>query len=104
MSSIPPSLLKTKPAEGKIQIIMNDDNIFHPQVEKIGCLLNRFSTSIHERHWLGQDHLLEIDPSCPVKGSETFGADRNVAYLCDTIHDLKPNIMPAHSILGSRIA
>jgi len=57
-------LLKTKPAEGKIQIIMNDDNIFHPQV-KNRLSFNRFSTSIHERHWLGQDHLLEIDPSCP---------------------------------------
>jgi hypothetical protein len=97
-------LFKTKPTEGKIQIIMNDDDVFHPQVEKIGCLLDRFSTSIHERHWLGQEDLLEIDPSCPVKGSETFGADRNVAYLCDTIHDLKSNIMPAHSILGSTIA
>jgi hypothetical protein len=73
-------------------------------VEKIGCLFNRFSTSIHERHWLGKDDLLGIDPSCSVKGSETFGADRNVAYLCDTIHNLKSNIMPAHSILGSRIA
>jgi len=103
MPSIPSSSFKTKPAKGKVQIIMNDDEIFHLQVEKIGCLFHRFSTSIHERHWFGQEDLLEIDPSCSVKGSETFGADRNVVYLGDTIHDLKPNIMPAHSILGSRI-
>ena len=83
---------------------MNNDEIFHPHVEKIACLLDRLSTSIHERHWFGQDDLLEIDPSRPIKGFETFGADRNMVCLGDTIYDLKSNIMPAHSMLGSRIA
>jgi len=83
---------------------MNNDEIFHLQAEKISCFFDRFSTSIHERHWLGQDDLLQIDPSCPVKGFKTFGADRNVVYLGNSIHDLESNIVAAHSILGSRIA
>ena len=104
MSSIPPSSFKTEPAERKVQIVMNDDEIFHPQAEKIGCLLHRFSASIHECHWLGNDDLLGIDPSCTVNGAKTSGADRNVVDLSESIHDLKTNIVPAHSILGSRVA
>ena len=82
MSSIPSSSFKTKPAKGKVQIIMNDDEIFHPQVEEVNYLFDRFPTQIHERHWFRQDNLLKIDPSCSVVGSETFGADRNVVCLC----------------------
>ncbi len=103
MSSVSSPLFETKPAEGEIQIIMNDDEIFHFEVEKVGHLFDRFSTSIHERHWFGQDDLPGVDPSRPVEGAETSGADRNVVRLGDTIDDLESNIVPAHSILGSRI-
>lgn len=73
-------------------------------MEKVGRLFDRFSASIHERHWLEQDDLPRIDASGSISGAKTSGAHRNVAYLGDTIHDLKSNIMPAHTILSSRVA
>jgi len=73
-------------------------------VEEIRCLFDRFSTPIHEGHWLSQDNLLRIDTACFIEGPEAFGTDRKVAYFGETIHYLKPNIVPAHSIRSSRIA
>lgn len=65
--SVPSSPFKAKIAKGKIQIVMNDDEIFHPDVEKVGDLFNRLATSIHERRGFRQDNLLTIDPSCAVE-------------------------------------
>src|SRR4030043_568614 len=82
---------------------MDNDQIFHPQAKKISRLFNRFPAPIHEGHWLYQNDLLRIDPSCSVKRFETFNADRNVVYFGGTPHYLKSNIMPGPSIRDSRI-
>ena len=82
---------------------MNHNQIFHTELEKIGCLLDGFPAPVHIGDWLGEDDLLRIDASCPVQGFKALGVDRKVAYLGETIYYLKSDVMPAHSIPDPRI-
>ena len=103
MSSFASSPFKTKPSKQKIQIVMNDNQIFYPSLEKMERFFYCLSTPVHKGHRFDKDDTFSIDPSCSIERFVTFGGNKNVVYFGEPIHYLKPDIVSCPTIVDPRI-
>src|SRR3990170_210933 len=100
MPSVPSPPFDSKPSKRKVQIVVDDDQIFPLHPKKMNHFLDGLSTPVHVGQRFGEDDGLGMDRSFSEEGLKASSVGEDMVCFGESVHCLKSDVVPVPLVVG----